>query len=94
MSTDVEKPESDATKNSEAARRASHGSTLSLLGDAERTGRGFQYITFPDAYGHECSIQQSSAIDDTERGYEHPGSSFLWIGPDEADPKIMASQAD
>lgn len=58
-----------------------------------KTGRGFTVARFKDSNGAECTIQHSSAIDDTERGMSQPGSSFLWIGPNDADPKIMASQA-
>ena len=47
-----------------------------------QTGRGFDYGLFLDCNGEHCSIQQSSAIDDTERGLDHPGSSFLWLGID------------
>lgn len=43
----------------------------------KRTSRGFQIITFDDANGKECELQQSSAIDDTERGLNEPGSSYV-----------------
>ena len=46
------------------------------------TNRGFELIEFADGNGEECSIQQSSAIDDSDRGYEKPGTSYLWIGCD------------
>lgn len=46
----------------------------------KKTHRGFQYLEFTDRNGESCSIQQSSAIDDTNRGLKNPGSSFLWIG--------------
>ena len=45
------------------------------------TGRGFELIEFTDLYGAKCSLQQSSlATEDA-----------LWFGPDNANPKIMAS---
>lgn len=44
------------------------------------TERGFEIVEFEDSNGHVGSLQQSSAIDDTERGMQNPGSSFLWIG--------------
>ncbi len=47
------------------------------------TSRGFELIEFEDRNGHKCSLQQSSAIDDTERGMEQPGSSMVWLGCDE-----------
>ena len=58
-----------------------------------RTHRGFQIGEFTDANGCQCSVQQSSAIDDTERGFSQPGSSYIWLGVDDADPKIMKSKA-
>lgn len=46
----------------------------------EYTDKGFQIINFEDRYGKACSLQQSSAIDNTSRGYNKPGSSFDWLG--------------
>jgi hypothetical protein len=44
------------------------------------TGRGFRAIT----KGDNRVVSESSAIDfDTEDGLEHPGSSYLWVGPDQ-----------
>lgn len=45
-----------------------------------KTDRGFQIVRFKDRGGVECTLQQSSAIDDTDRGMEQPGSSFVWLG--------------
>lgn len=72
---------------------ASACSTLRHFTEVEMTCRGFQIINFSDGNGAGCSIQQSSAIDDTDRGLENAGSSYLWLGPDDAEPKIMASKA-
>lgn len=48
-----------------------------------KTNRGFALAEFTDLYGAKCSIQKSSlATDDA-----------IWLGVDDADPKIMASQA-
>jgi hypothetical protein len=47
------------------------------------TNRGFQYHEFKDLYGAIYSIQESSLA--TEEA--------IWIGIDDADPKIMASVA-
>jgi len=58
------------------------------LGDVQLTSRGFEYIDFKDANGHGCSLQQSSAVDDTERGMEQPGSSFVWLGLENADENV------
>lgn len=58
------------------------------LGKPKKTTRGFSIIKFKDYYDVPCSIQASSlAI------YQQPGTSALWIGVDDPQPKIMASQA-
>ena len=45
-------------------------------------------VEFKDYYGAPCSLQASSlAI------YKQPGTSAVWIGIDDAQPKVMASQA-
>ena len=47
-----------------------------------KTVRGFDIYKFPDLYGAMCSLQKSSlATDDA-----------IWLGVDDADPKILASQ--
>lgn len=47
------------------------------------TARGFALIEFTDRYGAKCSLQKSSlATEDA-----------IWFGPNDADPKIMASHA-
>ena len=56
-----------------------------LIGDVQKTERGFEFIKFTDHCLKDCSIQQSSAIDDTQRGMEQPGSSFLWLGREDGD---------
>jgi len=48
-----------------------------------KTDRGFEYLEFTDHHGAICSIQTSSCA----------CCDALWIGPDNPDPKIMASQA-
>ena len=54
---------------------------------------GFPTALFKDAYDKKCSIQCSSAIDDTDYGFEHPGSSFLWVGILDAEPQILCKDA-
>ena len=58
------------------------------LGESSVTGRGFEIVTFVDTHGQECSLQESSAVpcEDDERGP-------LWLGVDDADPKVMKSEA-
>ncbi len=51
-----------------------------VLGENKRTRRGFEYVEFQDANDFECTLQQSSAIDGTEKGMQHPGTSFVWLG--------------
>ena len=55
-----------------------------LLGCVERTGRGFEIISFEDRYGVKCSLQQSSLAE-----YEKPGISAVWLGCDDANPRIL-----
>lgn len=59
----------------------------------EQTPRGFDVITFADSCGVPCSVQQSSKMDGSDRGMSAPGSSYLWVGVDDPQPKAMASQA-
>lgn len=47
------------------------------------TERGFPIAEFKDKYNHECSIQQSSIMDEP----------CIWLGINNAEPQIMASQA-
>ena len=58
-----------------------------------QTNRGFMLNEFTDRNGIKCSIQQSSAIGDEEDAMERPGSSVLWLGVDDAQPVIMAVDA-
>lgn len=65
-----------------------------MFGEDARTGRGFKMVEFDDAYGHGCTLQQSSAIGDTDEGWNNPGSSFVWLGVDDAQPQVLKSQAE
>lgn len=40
------------------------------------TERGFGLVTFNDASGRQCSLQESSAV-----------GGFIWLGVDDAEPK-------
>lgn len=64
-----------------------------MLGEQKKTYRGFDLVEFDDAYGHKCSLQQSSAIGDSDEAVDNPGSSFIWLGIDDGEPIIMKSQA-
>ena len=64
------------------------------------TGRGFGKTVFTDANRQECSIQESSALDfshcdglceeEAEGCYSRP---MLWLGVNDAEPKILARDA-
>lgn len=54
------------------------------------TERGFERIEFVDHNGVACSLQQSSAIDFHAAGsIDNAGSSLLWLGCNDADPKVF-----
>lgn len=53
----------------------------------EKTQREFEIVNFTDHNGVGCSLQQSSAVDLSHEG--DAGSSFLWLGCDDADPKYF-----
>ncbi len=49
-----------------------------------KTNRGFDLIEFKDHYLSKCSLQKSSlATEDA-----------IWLGVDDAEPKVMASKAE
>lgn len=58
------------------------------LGKYRSTQRGFKLLEFKDYNDHPCSLQASSLA-----VLEKPGTSAVWLGPDEADPRVLASQA-
>ncbi|ERL01841.1 hypothetical protein O999_20915 [Pseudomonas putida LF54] len=47
------------------------------------TGRGFALLEFSDFYGARCNVQLSSLVE----------PKAIWLGVEDAEPKIMASQA-
>ena len=59
----------------------------------ERTQRGFPIARFDDANEKKCSIQESSAVGNYAESLSDPGSSFLWLGIDDVDARVMASEA-
>lgn len=58
------------------------------LGPVKKTSRGFEIIEFKDRYEQKCSLQASSLAD-----YEQAGVSAVWFGPENAEPRILASRA-
>jgi endoglucanase Acf2 len=51
--------------------------------EKKETNRGFGYYEFQDTYGLKCSLQESSSAMEPK----------IWLGPDDANPQIMASDA-
>ena len=58
------------------------------LGPVGKTHRGFGIIEFKDRYDAPCSLQMSSIADNPE-----PGTSAVWLGVDDANPKCLWSDA-
>jgi hypothetical protein len=63
------------------------------IGVASKTGRGFPVVEFTDRYDAKCTLMCSSVILDYPESSQHPGASAVWLGIDDADPKIMKSKA-
>lgn len=54
------------------------------LAKEKQTSRGFALLQFKDHNGVRCSLQTSSlAI------YEEPGTSAIWLGCDDANPRHL-----
>ena len=86
------------TKSSKTKKRTKAGQMASLvsgplLGVSERGPRGFPKVSFADAYGHESSIQASSAIGDYDDSFDRPGSSYIWLGLEGVKAQVMARDA-
>ncbi len=62
--------------------------------DVTKTGRGFDLIEFKDYYEKPCYIQQSSCIDNSQEGWDNPGSSFLWMGMDDHGMHLSIDQVE
>lgn len=63
--------------------------------ESTKTERGFGLVEFKDRNQVECSLQQSSAIDlNSDDGIAHPGSSFIWLGCNSADPQYFIPNGD
>lgn len=61
---------------------------MKTLGRSKRNGRGFQHLEFKDHYDVPCSLQASSlAI------YNKPGTSAIWLGVDDPQPKVLHGKA-
>lgn len=46
----------------------------------EKTGRGFEIVTFSDCGGNICSLQQSSMVGNAPDAWDRPGTSAVWLG--------------
>ena len=65
-----------------------------MLGKFSTTHRGFEIVHFRDEYGVQCSLQISSAcIVENEDGTVDDPLGWVWLGVDDADPKVMKSKA-
>jgi hypothetical protein len=62
------------------------------LGDQKAGHRGFPTVEFRDCYQSPCSLQCSSIILSDE-GAHNPGTSAVWLGVTDADPKVLAREA-
>lgn len=58
------------------------------LGEVGHTGAGFEIVQFKDYYSHTCSLQMSSICLGCA-----PGESAVWLGPEDAEPKVLHSDA-
>ena len=58
------------------------------LGKVTKTGWGFEIVEFRDRYDVPCSLQASSLAE-----YEKPGTSAVWLGTDDAQPKCLHGDA-
>lgn len=58
------------------------------------THRGFEVVRFKDAYDTKCSIQISSAcpVEEEDGSCKNPGG-WIWLGQDEAKPRILMRDA-
>lgn len=66
-----------------------------MSNEVTTTSRGFGIIHFEDRNGIKCSLQQSSAIAfDEPDVFERPGSSLIWLGCDDADPKYFVPNGE
>lgn len=63
------------------------------LGSLTTNARGFPWLAFKDSYGTECHLSCSSAIGDAPGALEFPGTSYVWLGLDDAKPRVMARDA-
>jgi len=61
---------------------------MKYLGKQKRGGRGFNMIEFKDRNGVPCSLQASSLAE-----YATPGISAVWLGTEDAGPKVLHWQA-
>lgn len=64
------------------------------LGEYGKTERGFEMIQFNDEYGYKCSLQESSrAVCENEDGSVDSPNGYVWLGIDDADPRLMKRDA-
>lgn len=70
-----------------------HQNAGNAFGIPSKSNRGFPMVEFSDANGAGAKLQCSSTIGEYHDALERPGTSFVWLGLNDADPKIMARDA-
>jgi len=63
---------------------------LPKLGKVERNPEDFEVVVWRDTHNVLCTVQASSAF---SHGAARPGTSYLWIGPAEANPRMHLDHA-
>jgi len=64
------------------------------FGTDSTTNRGFPVVEFKDEYDTECSLQISSrAVIEDEDGTVDDPLGWIWLGIDDAEPKILKTNA-
>lgn len=65
-----------------------------MFGKCRLTNRGFEIVEFEDEYNAKCSLQISSrAIFENENGIVDDPLGWVWLGVDNASPKILKTKA-
>ncbi len=62
---------------------------MNKLANQTASHNGFPMVVFQDMYDNGCSLQASSIWEDDNRC----GESAVWLGINDADPKVMAREA-
>ncbi len=66
---------------------------MEVLGEVQKTERGFEIIEFSDYNNEECSLQVSSIIFSVKNGVSGPVVDCVWLGRNEARMHLTSKQA-